>query len=50
MSGPGEEDHLLIKLTDYPIQVKIDKRQTRARPPMAKQAFFNVLGPKRFFQ
>ena len=44
VAGPGQKDHVEVVLLDQPVQVHVDKRQSRARSPMAEQPVLDVLG------
>src|SRR5271165_1962 len=45
MSRPSKKNHIKIVFLDQPVQVNVDKRQTRTRSPVPEQPVLDVLGP-----
>ena len=50
VAGAGHEDHIQVVAFDEPVQVRPDKRQRRARAPVAEQPMLDVLDGERFAQ
>src|SRR3974390_2862718 len=50
MTGTGDVDHIEIVLLDHPVQVNVDKVQSRRRPPMTEKPRLDVFFRKRLLE
>src|SRR5271157_561133 len=46
VSRAGKKDHIEVVFLDQPVEVNIDKRQSRTRSPMPEQPVLDVLRPQ----